>query len=73
MMLFTATTYDVKGRVLETHEFRMPLGTTSRRAWSEARSLLGLTGVKGDHDHNGWKPRGMGGLYVRLDWSYLWL
>ena len=71
MLRFTATSYDVEGRRLDRHTFDMPSGTTSRRAWSEARALFGLTGVKGDFDHRGWKPRGMGGLCVNLDCSYL--
>lgn len=71
MLRFTATSYDVKGRRLDRFVFDMPFGTTCRRAWSEARTLLGLTGVKGDFDLNEWKPRGMGGLYVCLECSYL--
>lgn len=71
MMRFTATSYDVNGLRLDRHTFDMPFGTTSRRAWSEARSLLGFTGVKGDFDFNEWKPRGMGGLYITLEATYL--
>ena len=73
MIRFTATSYDVNGQRLDRHTFDMPSGTTSRRAWSEARTLLGLTGVKGDLDLNDWKPRGMGGLYINLDFAYLLL
>lgn len=71
MLRYTATLYDAGGNRVDRHTFDVPFGTTCRRAWSEARSLFGLTGVKGDHELNEWKPRGMGGLYVRLDCSYL--
>jgi hypothetical protein len=71
MLRFTATLYDANHNCVNRHTFDTPFGTTSRRAWSEARALFGLTGVKGDFDLNEWKPRGMGGLSVRLECSYL--
>lgn len=74
MLRFTATLYDGNANRIGRHTFDMPLGTTSRRAWSDARSFFGLTGMKGDYHrwvgHVHWKPRGMDKT-LELDCNYL--